>query len=197
MWYTFFVCSKPKCFGTNSVTKEFLVLWMIRWAWCLLSRNKIDKTLFGNPVFSFIKNTAKHVQTYLNKELHIRFMLSDKIVMCSSETLKSLVLSSSSFWNCYHMIPVSSCFLANDAIFMSSWGCSMSNRFDFGLATLLIDVSRRSYSGSTQILFVFEVFNSAFARDLWNLDMQAPQTISVLSIFLQYAFNHRHLTDGP
>jgi hypothetical protein len=57
--------------GTNSVIREFLAL--------------------GNPVFSFIKNTAKHVPTYLHKELHIRFMLSDKIVKCSLETPKSLV----------------------------------------------------------------------------------------------------------
>jgi len=42
----------------------------------------------------------------------------------------------------------------------------MPNWIDFGLVTLLIDVSGGSYSGSTRILFVFEVVNSAFARDL-------------------------------
>jgi hypothetical protein len=42
----------------------------------------------------------------------------------------------------------------------------MPNWIEFGLDTLLIDVSGGSYSGSTRILFLFEVVNSAFARDL-------------------------------
>ena len=40
------------------------------------------------------------------------------------------------------------------------------NWIDFGLATLLIDVSGGSYSGSTRILFAFEVVHFAFAKDL-------------------------------